>query len=324
MAIYIDANNKIKNIFMNINGEKKSISSAWVNKDGIPAKVFSAENSFVPGIVSWSDGTDEEIAQILNDHYAGIINISDYWNVGDTRTIHLSNMGSWQAGTDKKGEIHAAQDVEVVIIGFNTDDLVEPINGNTKAAITVQLKKALVNNGMIDFDFEQKRMNKNSYTSNWTSCQRRTWTNTLFKESLPDSLKLLLKKVMKPSYGIYNSAVTGSWNCTYRIETYSYDYCFLLSPKEVGINEILISHFEATNGIPKRGKDGYEYYRYISDGHIYDYYLDEKNRKKESTWWTRFPSFINNSPCFATVTPSGTHGGAWADNLHGIIPAFCL
>lgn len=40
MAIYIEGNKKIKNIFANVNGEKKSISSAWVNRDGIPTKVF--------------------------------------------------------------------------------------------------------------------------------------------------------------------------------------------------------------------------------------------------------------------------------------------
>lgn len=324
MAIYINGNKKIKNIFADINGEKKSVSSVWVNQGSVPAKVFSAKNASVPAPASWADATNEEITNILNDHYAGVINIADYWNIGDTRTIHLSSMGSWQAGTDKKGETHSAQDVEIVIIGFNTDDLAAPISGKTKAAITVQLKQALSNSGMIDYDFEQKRINKISYTSNWTSCQRRAWANTVFKESLPDSIRPLLKEVKKTAYGMHSSVTAGSWDFAYRIETYSYDYCFLLSPKEVGANEALISNYVAINGIPEKGKDGYEYYRHLSDGFIYDYYLNEKNRIKKSNWWTRFPTPSNNSPCFTTITSSGYRGAGWADNLYGIIPAFCL
>lgn len=45
MAIYINQNKRIKNIFVNVNGDKKSISSAWVNKDGVPTKVFQLNNN---------------------------------------------------------------------------------------------------------------------------------------------------------------------------------------------------------------------------------------------------------------------------------------
>lgn len=44
MAIFINENRKVKNIFVNVNGGKKSISSAWMNKDGIPTKVFQINN----------------------------------------------------------------------------------------------------------------------------------------------------------------------------------------------------------------------------------------------------------------------------------------
>ncbi|MCM1232992.1 MAG: BspA family leucine-rich repeat surface protein [Ruminococcus flavefaciens] len=41
MSIFLGQNKIIKNIFVNVNGEKKSISSVWVNKNSIPTKVFS-------------------------------------------------------------------------------------------------------------------------------------------------------------------------------------------------------------------------------------------------------------------------------------------
>ena len=45
-------------------------------------------------IVTFADGTDEEIAAMLEAHYAGDIDIEDYWNVGDTRKIHLNGIAS--------------------------------------------------------------------------------------------------------------------------------------------------------------------------------------------------------------------------------------
>lgn len=40
MSIHINQNKKITSVFVNVNGEKKNIVSAWVNRDGVPAKVF--------------------------------------------------------------------------------------------------------------------------------------------------------------------------------------------------------------------------------------------------------------------------------------------
>ena len=45
-------------------------------------------------IVTFQEGTDNEIKAMLNAHYAGDINIEDYWHVGDTRKIHLNGIAS--------------------------------------------------------------------------------------------------------------------------------------------------------------------------------------------------------------------------------------
>lgn len=45
MAIFINENKKIKSIFVNVNGERKPISSAWVDKDNIPVKIFQSSKS---------------------------------------------------------------------------------------------------------------------------------------------------------------------------------------------------------------------------------------------------------------------------------------
>lgn len=45
MTMFINGNKKIKNIFVNVNDERKSIFSAWVNKDDVPTKVFQMNNN---------------------------------------------------------------------------------------------------------------------------------------------------------------------------------------------------------------------------------------------------------------------------------------
>lgn len=54
-------------------------------------------------IVSWADGTDEQIAAMVAAADAGEIVLSDYWSEGDTRTVQLSAMAA-----DGVGESHAA------------------------------------------------------------------------------------------------------------------------------------------------------------------------------------------------------------------------
>ena len=43
-------------------------------------------------IVPWSTGTDEQIAAMLEAHYAGKINIWDYWSIGQERVVHLNSI----------------------------------------------------------------------------------------------------------------------------------------------------------------------------------------------------------------------------------------
>lgn len=321
----------VKDVFQSVSNGKELIASAITDK-GVETdatatfdvmaeniRLISNQSAFPIEKKSFSDASDTEIAALLEAHYAGIINIKDYWNVGDTRTIHLSDMGLWQVGTNKNGETHTAQDVEIVIIGFNVDDLVTPINGKIKAAITVQLKSALENEGMIDNDYGNKNDSHTSYSASWLQCKRRTWINTVFKESLPTSLQSMLKQVTKTAYGMRYTFSLNKWNRTYLAKQYSDDYCFLLTQKEANIDyELSIKLLEA-NGY----KQGDIEYDYIADGHIYDYYLDSNNQKRPKVWWTRTPS-IATFPTFDTITPGARLAADLANLLHGIVPAFCL
>ncbi len=47
MAIYINNTKKVTNMLVNVNGQKKKIVSAWVNRDGVPAKVFGPDHTYM-------------------------------------------------------------------------------------------------------------------------------------------------------------------------------------------------------------------------------------------------------------------------------------
>lgn len=125
-------------------------------------------------IATWEKGTDAEIADMLTAHYKGQIKVSDYWSVGDTRKVNLSN-GEW---------------VELVIIGFDADTLTNSINGKTRAAVTWQQKNCLAT---------KQAMSSSSSEYRWTHANLRTWLQNTYYGYLPTKFKSLIKTVNKKS-----------------------------------------------------------------------------------------------------------------------------
>ena len=152
-------------------------------------------------LVPWSTGTDKEIANMINGYYNGKISLADIqsvWGVGDTRTVRLSAMPATYVN-----EKHRTQVVEYQILGFNHDNLVTPINGKTKALITVDQKNCLMDK--INYDNMKKGHPEiisprtedgfinatNDNTTGWKNCARRKWCNEIYRNSLPNYLKKL-------------------------------------------------------------------------------------------------------------------------------------
>ena len=115
---------------------------------------------------SWSDGTDEEIVEALEKHYAGEIDLTEYWSVGDERTVSLSSMGEMSPLTDT----HAAQDVVFVLSNVGGKYLAD---GVTECAFQVDQKNCLLETGRMH--------NFSSNSGGWRDCHRRTWCNSIYK-----------------------------------------------------------------------------------------------------------------------------------------------
>ena len=158
-----------------------------------------------PKIVSWADGTDEEVAAMVAAADAGKLNLSDYWHEGDERTVHLSAMSATGVG-----ESHAAQDVVMVLSdpGHFTLASGKPCN------FVVLQKDCFKEPGYM-----------NSYSSNnggWNSCARRTWCNNVFRNAIPSSLRPAFKQFK------VRTANGSGWGVTE-----STDWFSLFSEKEV-------------------------------------------------------------------------------------------
>lgn len=255
-------------------------------------------------IVTFADGTDEEIAKMIQAYYNDKINISDYWAVGDTRTVSLSAMSA--TGVN---ESHRAQTVQFVIGDFEHDDLTTPINGHTKAAVTLLQKDCLmdatsasnVNNGSADT--EKGYMNSTSTNvGGWKSCARRTWCNNVFFSALPSVWRSMVKTVNK-KVSVGNNSST--------IETVQ-DKIFLAAEIEI---------FGSTT------------YSFSGEGTQYQYYKNAAaNRYKMPKWtssnvsniyWERSP-FSGSAAYFCVVNNSGSADGYGAYVARGVAPCLCI
>lgn len=255
-------------------------------------------------IVAFADGTDAEIEKMIEAHYAGKINISDYWAVGDKRTIHHNAMDATGVS-----ESHRANDYAYVIIGIEHDDLVTAINGKTKAAITIQTERMLYLDTTTEYNTSYNASHECGYingsstnSGGWEGCARRMWCNNVYKKCLPTYIQNMMKQVKK-------LASAGSRSSTIKI---SNDYAFLLSETEIF---------------------GSATYSYAGEGKQYQYFKNATaNRYKKprysstyvsGQYWTRSP-YSSGSDSFCGV---GRGGGANADsasNTGGIVPCLCI
>lgn len=255
-------------------------------------------------IVTFADGTDAEIEKMIEAHYAGKINISDYWAVGDKRTIHHNAMDATGVS-----ESHRANDYAYVIIGIEHDDLVTAINGKTKAAITIQTERMLYLDTTTEYNTSYNESHECGYingsstnSGGWEDCVRRTWCNNVYKKCLPTYIQNMMKQVKK---------LTSEGNRSSTIKI-SNDYAFLLSEIEI---------FGSTT------------YSYAGEGNQYQYFKNATaNRYKKPCsdsdhvsgyYWGRSPySSSGNKFCHVNISGNSYYSGV--SNTYGIVPCLCI
>ena len=279
-------------------------NDATVTGDNVVNKTVISVKLSLLKIVAFATGTDEEIAAMIEAHYNNKINIADYWAIGDTRSVSLSAMSATGVG-----ESHRAQTVKFVIGDFEHDDLTTPINGHTKASVTLLQKDCLMDasnasnpvNGSADS--EKGYMNStNTNVGGWKNCARRTWCNNVFFAALPSVWQSMVKTVNKK---------TSVGNGQSTIETVQ-DKIFLAA-------EIEIFGLIAQS--------------YAGEGAQYTYYKNATaNRYKIPKWdsssvnhmyFERSP-YNSDTISFCYVRKDGTAGYNNASFVFGFAPCVCI
>jgi hypothetical protein len=247
-----------------------------------------------PTIVSWADGTDAEIAAMLEAHYAGIIDVTNVWNVGDERVVPLSAMDATGVG-----ESHVAQNVKMVLMNKGGKTLTTPINGHSECAFIVGQKNMLANGKT----YEGGYMNSSSdNTGGWNSCARRTWCNSLYTNALQSTLVGIFKEHQ-------NITANGSGSTT----ATSDDYFALPSEKEIfGI-------FRGANATAESANKQFKYYETSSNR------IKNQGETGGSAyhWWERSPR-SGGTGGFCFVNSSGDADYFGASRIYGLAPFGCI
>ena len=246
------------------------------------------DSSYDPTGLNWATSTFEELLKGMRAHDKGLINIYDYINVGDQRTVSLSAMTNTGVG-----ESHAVQNVTLVIVDKNVVD----VKGGGKCHFVWQLK-----NGLGTATSERGYMNSsNTNVGGWASSARRTWCNNVFYNALPAGLKKMLKTAsIKTSQG--NRLTTFDTTedkiflpCAYNIVG---AYTYALAGEDTTQWEWYQTQ---TNRIKRQGTD---------TGSTYSY-------------WTRSP-YTGNATQFDIIGTGGAASYANASTVYLIAPAGCI
>ena len=249
-------------------------------------------------VVPWSTGTDEQIVAMVQAADRGEINLSDYWTVGDTRTVHLSAMAATGVG-----ETHAEQDVELVLMHageYKLNSAVE--SGRDTCSFVVGMKDGLAEKGYMN--------SSNTNSGSWEGCARRAWCNDVFKRAIPSSLLPIFKQFKTITAEPYNGTTLKT----------SVDWFALAAEREI---------FGAGYGFAGSGYAN-DTEAASTDIFQFTWYQTSANRIKKygttgsaGNWWERSPSY-NHSDGFCCVISNGHASGNLAGNANGLAPFGCI
>ena len=268
-------------------------------------------------LVAFETATDAQITAILNSFYndeytaAEITSLkTTYWPIGAKRSVPISAMAATGVS-----EAHHADTYEYVIIGHEHDTLATPINGHTKALLTLQQDRIFYKNttdGTYTSNYpsaedEGGYMNsQGSSVGGWNNCTRRTWCNQVYFAALPQYIQTAIKEVNK---------LTANGGLTSATIVTSVDKAFLLSEVEIFGT---ISQSKTGEGTQ---------YAYFSNAATNKYRLPASlngGSGVTALYWERSPHIWNAEDGFCDMLNDGTASYGTSNFTLGICPAFCL
>ena len=283
-------------IFGKVDGEWKNVTKALTKVDDTWKTVYvntNTSDSPTVEIVSWADGTDEQIAALVGAADAGQIDLVEDagWKVGDTRTVSLAAMaksGTYDGVSWSVGETHAAQSVELVLMHQGGVKLAD---GST-CHFVVGMKDSLNESGYMN--------SSNTNSGSWDGCARRSWCNGAFRQAIPDSLRGIFKQMQTITAETHNGSTLKT----------SIDYFALPAEREVR------DKLNSSNSTEAASLVQFTWYATFANG-------KKKVNGRNSDWWGRSPS-NSWSETFCIIMHDGVAASADANSTRGLSPFGCI
>lgn len=346
LTYFLTESNKIK--YGNNNGQSNGVPVCWwvathglwnsvggdalyiIQADGTSKQWGSRNegNAFAPmfclapgtawNIKSFSECSDTELKEYLDMHYSGEIDLSRHWKVGDTRTIHINEVKV----DNLTSAFNEAQDIQIVILGFNKDTLTTAEGIKNTAALTLGFKEVFGSNnageGWYYWGSQLAGVTDSMvYNTN-------TWMDSYLNDKLYNSMSASFRSLIKP---VNKKCLTS--HTTGESSTESLKLWLLSYPEVFGTTTY-------ANYLKGAAVSTYE-------GSQYPYFENSSNRIKyinnngspsgtSYDWWLRSPASSTASRpggtygyCQCVVSVSGTASsyGPMVSNT-GYPPAFCL
>lgn len=240
-------------------------------------------------IVSWQNGTDAEIKAMIDAADAGKISLTDYWSVGDSRSVKLSRIAG--GGSTHVLASMISQNVNYILMDTGSNSGYKDTFNNTVNFVVAQ-QDCLSSTAAIN--------KTGTNTGSWHGSLLRSDLSTIYRNALPDTFVSCLKLMRVRTIKTYNGSTNEVTN----------EYIALFAEKEILGSATRSNTHEA------------DFLTQIT------YYKTATNRiKKQSSsnviWWLRSPSFSYNT-YFCAINTSGNATQNKATNSYGVAPFMCI
>lgn len=236
-------------------------------------------------LVSWSNGSYEQIAAMLDAHYKGRINIANYWSIGDTRTITLDAIAQTNVTSAMSTQV-----IQLVLLNAGGKTLVQSQYGTNTCAFVVGIKNVLSSSAAIN----------TSTVSKYSTSAIRSVLNNQVYSAFPSDMKLLMKSFVNKTTIYEYSGASASLEETEDL------VCL------AGANEV----FGYPNSWDTLAGEGTQFTYYTTQAN--------RIKKRDSvaeTWWTR--SAMNYAQNVYTAT-DGSIAAIRSDYSNGLAPIFVI
>lgn len=260
--------------------------TASYTENGVTKTANTSVTVTVKTVAFNDSATDQEIIDMLDAHEQGIINITDYWTVNDTRTASISSIAATGVG-----ESHAAQQVHVVLSHRGGQTLE---NGS---ACTFQwdFVEALAEAGYMN--------SSNTNSGGYDGSARAPWNDTPMYNALPEWLKKMTKP-FKVTSGVGGGASSGLQTTVHKLALRAEQEVFGTRTYSFADEATALTQVDyyktADNRKKKLGISG-----------------------SVSYWWLR-SSYSGNSNFFCLVSSGGAAGRSGASGTLGLAPFGCF